>query len=599
MVAKYDAECRQIRLSGTVEPRRRALGDTVVSPFCSLGLVIASASMLLNSPDLSLLQLANIDVQLSTIDIDTELLQQKVLAPLASARESIMGSHTFEFQPTEEAQGALAVAKDGILAAIGGIKMSLAVSMQTAQVLVRNTVGELQTALQNANQALLLATRESQSAFTDTKEMPSLPSSRKHKNVRLNAAKVVLPTVDPDSIVQQFNTAQDILLAKVKEVQDLARLNAAKVVLPTVDTDSVVQQFNTAQDILLSKVKEVQDLARLSADKVVLPTVDTDSVVQQFNSAQDAILSKMNEAQELARLSADKVVLPTVDTDSVVQQSNTAQGAILSKMNEAQELARLSADKVVLPTVDTDSVVLQFNTAQDVLLSKVNEAQELARINAGKVVLPTVDTDSVVQQFNTAQDTILSKINEAQQLARINAGKVVLPTVDTDSFVQQFNTAQDAILSKMNEAQELARINAAKVELPNVDTDVVRQQVNDVQSSVLSRANEIKEAALAQASSVKLSLPTPVDTLALRQQVNDFYGIHSSNILTKAMEGTQEQLVRINAAVGGDGVAQQPLPPLSNTEALLLKIGVGPEVTDAVTNNAKVATKIIMPKYVF
>jgi hypothetical protein len=521
MVAKYDAECRQIRLSGTTEPRRSALGDTIVSPFCALGLVVASASMLLNSPDLSLLQLATIDAQLSSVEIDADMLQQKILEPLASARESIMRSHTFEFQPPEGAPGAVAVAKDGVLSVIGGIKSSLAVSLQTAQGIVRNTVGELQTALQNANQALLLATHESQNTFTDAKE----------------------------SVLQQ-----------VAATQELIRTKAASVELPSIDTDNVVQQFNTAQDILLAKVKEAQELVRLNAAKVVLPTVDTDNVVQQFNTAQDVLLAKMNEAQELARLNAAKVVLPTVDTDNVVQQ---------------------------------------FSTAQDAILSKMNEAQELARLNAAKVILPTVDTDNVVQQFNTAQDAILSKMNEAQELARLNAAKVVLPTVDTDNVVQQFSTAQDAILSKMNEAQELARLNAAKVELPKVDADVVFQQVNDVQSRILSQASEIKEAAIAQASAVKLSLPTPVDTLALRQQVNDFYGIQGSSILTKAVGETQEQLVRISAAVSGDGVAQQRLPSLSNMEALLLKVGAGPEMADVLATPVKVATKIIMPKYVF
>lgn len=369
MVAKYDAECQQIRCSGPVEVKIDSNANNVVSPLATLGIAIAAASMLLNSPDMQLFQLANLDPQFYSNDAAT-MLQHSILDPLAAARESIVESHGPGFLSNEGAQGTLATAaKDGLLSAIEHIKSALVGPMQSVQGFVRTTVGELQTTLQNANQALLLTTQDTQTTMAQAQE-------------------------------------------------------------------SVLQQVAVTQDLIRTK----------AANVVVLPSVDMDSIMQQVNTVQDGLLSKMSQVQEMARSTAS--------------------------------------------------------------------------------------------------------------------------TVD--------------------------------LQLPRMDPDALYEQLHTVQSSILSRASEIQQATLAKASSaVKLPLP-PVDTLALRQQFTDFYGIHSSSLLTKALEETQEQLVRIHGFGNVAAAQQAAVVPLSNTEALLRTVGAGPEIDNAMAvTHAKAATTILMPRYVF
>ena len=167
------------------------------------------------------------------------------------------------------------------------------------------------------------------------------------------------------------------------------------------------------------------------------------------------------------------------------------------------------------------------------------------------------------------------------------------------------NTMTSYKLISSNLTRSLTRVAAEPV--VQRDTDYYLKNIGKVKTiddfmkddrlyKYALKAIGLEDMAFAKASTVKVSLPTTIDTLTLRQQVNDF-GIHSSSLLTKAMEEAQEQLVRANAVSGG--ISQQPLPPLSNTEMIVGKVGSGPDIANSMVTHAKQATMTIVPKYFF
>jgi hypothetical protein len=283
VVAKYDAECQEIRKNFIPAKKESLASDKIMTPFVLLGMTITTA-MVITAPD-------------SSIQMDLSVLQDPSLSEVWN-----QAKHKLESDM---------VSIPSLIGVVSNpVRESLTTFSHTISTTIQGTVDQVQKVFVNANPI-------------DTLDFPA-----------------------PQDIQHYLNKGLENIVEPIKAAQVLVSKEIASLQSPAINFNIIASEIQAFQDETASKLMEAADIVTNKLESIQMPQIDVDYVMEQVNAFQKAFLTLTNDQKDILVQKVSSLVLPTIDVSSISDRLEMIKATLNTQEHEVQHLFRFQIPKI-------------------------------------------------------------------------------------------------------------------------------------------------------------------------------------------------------------------------------------------------------------